>query len=491
MYRSIATAVLIALTLGCDTETDDGGGDGAAPGQPDAGSVEQCEAHSQCDDGVYCNGEERCTPGDPGADPRGCVLGGGRCMPSQTCDEVNRRCVADCGVERDADGDGHESTDCGGDDCDDADADRYPGNAERCDDRDQDCDDGTLAGPGGDADGDGYVSSACCAPVAGGTRCGPDCDDALSDVRPGVADACGNGDEDCDSSVDENPTLTVYPDADSDGFGVSDGATLACFALPGYALSDGDCDDTRASVHPAAAEICNGRDDDCNDAVDDAELGCECTDGTRRPCGTTEVGDCQLGVQTCVGGRWGACDGEVLPRDEVCGGGDEDCDGATDEEGALGGDVFYADADSDGFGNFYAPIRACTAPAGYVVDASDCNDFSADAYPGATGRYSTPACRNGATPHISLCPGEPIGGNTCWYCGTRVSSELDYDFNCDGGATPDFYFTLFCVPGVGTVAAPAEPQHASMCGREVEYRVCTRDFASCTCGTELRRLLCQ
>jgi hypothetical protein len=44
------------------------------------------------------------------------------------------------------------------------------------------------------------------------------------------------------------------PDADGDG----------------YSTCAGDCDDTRAAVHPGALESCNGRDDDCNSIVDDA-----------------------------------------------------------------------------------------------------------------------------------------------------------------------------------------------------------------------------
>jgi hypothetical protein len=35
-----------------------------------------------------------------------------------------------------------------------------------------------------------------------------------------------------------------------------------------------ECDDREASVHPGAAEQCNGRDDDCNGRIDDGVV-CE------------------------------------------------------------------------------------------------------------------------------------------------------------------------------------------------------------------------
>ncbi len=39
--------------------------------------------------------------------------------------------------------------------------------------------------------------------------------------------------------------------------------------LDGYTVADGDCDDAVPTVHPLALELCNGRDDNCNVAVDE------------------------------------------------------------------------------------------------------------------------------------------------------------------------------------------------------------------------------
>lgn len=121
-----------------------------------------CRADRDCDDGLYCNGIELCRPATRGADVRGCVAAARpACAIGQVCNEGTDRCEASCPHERDADRDGRISMACGGDDCDDHNPNRFPGNPEICDEagRDEDCDETTIGNR--DSDGDGYVDSRC------------------------------------------------------------------------------------------------------------------------------------------------------------------------------------------------------------------------------------------------------------------------------------------------------------------------------------------
>jgi hypothetical protein len=47
-------------------------------------------------------------------------------------------------------------------------------------------------------------------------------------------------------------------------------------------------------------------------------------------------------------------------------------------------DIWYADDDSDGFGNSADTIVSCTQPLGYVADNTDCDDSDANEFPGQT-----------------------------------------------------------------------------------------------------------
>ena len=80
----------------------------------------------------------------------------------------------------------------------------------------------------------------------------------------------------------------------------------------------------------------------CNNCQCEIENNSACASGDTRPCYTGDLatrneGLCQDGTQTCVGGFWEACVGDITPVAEVCDGEDNNCDGITDEGNPGGG----------------------------------------------------------------------------------------------------------------------------------------------------------
>jgi len=185
-------------------------------------------------------------------------------------------------------------------------------------------------------------------------------------------------------AVDVVPGASYFADDDSDGFGAGP-AVRACEPPLGHVGEDSDCDDSSASVHPGAPDLCDGVDNDCDGQVDqgaalstfylDADsdgFGVAGSDveACAPPAGYASVaGDCDDDTATIFPGAT-----------EVCDGADNDCDGTSDE-GA--GASFYLDLDGDGHGTPTVSQVACSAPAGYVSSADDCNDASAFSFPGA------------------------------------------------------------------------------------------------------------
>ncbi|MFT5683908.1 MAG: hypothetical protein ACI8RZ_004840, partial [Myxococcota bacterium] len=144
-------------------------------------------------------------------------------------------------------------------DCDDDDAEAYPG---------------LSWYP--DLDGDGYgdddAALLSCKAPAGYLAQGLDCDDLDATISPGAAEVCDGLDNDCDTLLDDDDTdidpatfVQWLPDDDGDGYGGDGSPIERCTALDGYSADSGDCDDTDATIHPAAAEVCdNGVDDNCD-----------------------------------------------------------------------------------------------------------------------------------------------------------------------------------------------------------------------------------
>jgi hypothetical protein len=282
-------------------------------------------------------------------------------------------------------------------DCDDNNSEVYPGNVEYCDDLDNDCD-GEIDEDvqevfWADGDGDGYGDPdsvlKTCEKLAGYVANSDDCDDTSNISYPGSKEICDELDNDCDGTVDEGVTDTYYADVDGDGFGLSDTTTEACDLPTGYSETPGDCDDGNIAINPDAPEICDDQDNDCDGDIDESDAVDSLTwyadtDGDTYGDAASSALSCDqpsgyvADSTDCDDG-----DGAQYPgADEYCNGEDDDCDGATDED-ALDALTWYADTDSDNYGDGGSSSSSCNQPSGYVADGTDCDDGDSAQYPGA------------------------------------------------------------------------------------------------------------
>jgi hypothetical protein len=217
-----------------------------------------------------------CTPGPAVAE----VCGNSR---DDDCDGMtDELCGCDPSIDRDFDG----VNECS--DCDDANGAVAPGRAEACNGIDDDCD--GLFDEAFDADRDGFGT---CSP----DPLRRDCNDGVATIYPGAPELCGADgrgdgvDQDCDGYVDE--LCAPCDSVDNDGDGFSECA--------------GDCDDTRATIAPAAPETCDGLDTDCNTFTTD-----NC--GVSQPCNFATGADvCRDDLLCgCVVGGGGRCTGNYV-----------------------------------------------------------------------------------------------------------------------------------------------------------------------------------
>ena len=285
-----------------------------------------------------------------------------------------------------------------GDDCNDTNADAYPGAEEICDNLDNNCD-GTIDEDVlnvyyTDSDEDGFGNAeifieACESPT-GFVENSDDCNDTSADAYPGAEEICDNLDNNCNDEIDEGARKIFYLDGDGDGFGDDDNTLEACEQPPEYVEISGDCDDMEIYVNPFAMEFCDGMDNDCDGDVDEAGSSGEVshyvdTDGDGFGDDSTLQTSCDLPVGNVLQG--GDCDDTkayVNPATiEICDGMDNDCDGDIDL-GAIDPTIFYQDADLDGYGDPTVSEEACSPSAGFVDNAEDCDDDDNTVNPAAS-----------------------------------------------------------------------------------------------------------
>ncbi|MDG1478465.1 MAG: putative metal-binding motif-containing protein [Myxococcota bacterium] len=297
-------------------------------------------------------------------------------------------------------------------DCDDGDSAQYPGADEYCNGEDDNCD-GTVDEDAaldattwyGDSDGDTYGSAGFsltqCSQPSGYVVSDADCDDTDAAVNPSAAEVCDGIDNDCDSDIDDDDssldasTATWwYTDDDGDGYGDID-ATLLCDQPSSTVTNSDDCDDSDAAVNPSATEVCDGIDNDCDSDIDDADSSVDLSTGATWYADTDSdtYGDLSSTLDACdrpsgyVPDDTDCDDGDAAQypgADEYCNGEDDDCDGATDEDGAVDVLTWYADSDGDAYGDAASSDIDCSQPSGYVSDDTDCDDSAAAVNPAAT-----------------------------------------------------------------------------------------------------------
>ncbi|MBI4153748.1 putative metal-binding motif-containing protein, partial [Candidatus Woesearchaeota archaeon] len=149
--------------------------------------------------------------------------------------------------------------------------------------------------------------------------------DACAGSEGPFAEICNSFDDDCDGSTDENCGSCQTGETRICGTeaGQCSGGLQECNEQGFWSICFGT-----SYVNPGL-EVCDGMDNDCDGETDE---GCSCQAEQTQACGN-DIGECEMGMQSCANGQWGTCTGGKGEFPEVCDDTkDNDCDGSTDDE---------------------------------------------------------------------------------------------------------------------------------------------------------------
>lgn len=247
-------------------------------------------------------------------------------------------------LEKDQDGDGVTP---GQGDCDDNNADVYPGNEEVCDGLDNNCDGfidevfpeeetSCYTGPDGTQDV-GQCSAGTNVCTVGLLTCEEETTPEAEQCD-GVDSNCNGVDDATEDAGGGGACDTGLQGACAAGTEVCTGSALECQAdnesSPEICDNDidDDCDGLTDEPSPENIEICNGLDDNCDAQID------EDNPGGGESCEADALGACAAGTTFCDGVNGVQCaPSEPAPSDTTCDGVDDNCDGTADEGYVAGG----------------------------------------------------------------------------------------------------------------------------------------------------------
>jgi hypothetical protein len=314
--------------------------------------------------------------------------------------------------------------------------------------------------------------------TAGGTFSGPGVSGSSFD--PAVAGAGVHtitytlgGQDVCVSTSQQitvTPVYTFYADVDQDTYGNAASTVPSCDATApaGYVSNSTDCNDSDAAVNPAATEVCNAIDDDCDGQTDE---GVSTTyfadaDGDGYGVGNGQPYCTDPGAGFSIsGGDCNDADVNVNPgvTSDGCNNIDDNCDGATDED-AIFLD-YYVDADGDGFGTGSA-TSSCSAIAGSATADGDCNDANASINPGVAS---------------DLCDNVD---NDCDGATDEDATFLNYYVDADGDGFGTGNATSSCSAIAGSTTADGDCDDANADINPGEVEVCNGVDDDCAGGID-------
>ncbi|HAN32379.1 MAG TPA: hypothetical protein DCQ06_12360, partial [Myxococcales bacterium] len=249
-----------------------------------------------------------------------------------------------------------------------------------------------------------------------------------------------------------------YLDNDGDGYGVKSVKPKclcsADFNTKHTSTSNTDCNDDNKKVYPSAKETCaTPYDDDCDGGNNDINaLGCKnfYTDVDGDNYGDKMIPPvCMCNpifTKKLTATKSGDCadqSGAVNPgKQESClTGYDDNCNGQTNDIGAIGCGNFYKDADKDGFGaTGTKPVCLCIASAPLKLTAlngKDCDDGNKNINPNATEVCATAGVDDN-------CDGKKDPP------GTKGCSSFYFDGDGDGYAQSNSTSVCQCGPNPAT-----------------------------------------
>ena len=158
----------------------------------------------------------------------------------------------------------------------------------------------------------------------------------IGEIRAREEDCNDGFDNDCDGLVNEGCPCTHDEERECYG-GAPETIGIAQCKMGVQRCNGSTWGDCQSDIVPTA-EVCDGKDNDCNGKVDETgnSIASECAEGESRTCYSgddTQVGTgiCKMGYAVCHVCHFTPCMDEILPAPETCNGLDDDCNGVVDD----------------------------------------------------------------------------------------------------------------------------------------------------------------